>query len=99
MVAPFVGVVDVEVGGGDVVVAGDDEARVFAFEVVNVARRGVEPVQFVGVFFISYRFAIGDVEVEDARSCGRESPQSPSRRCPCCVICAMRALVSMLMPD
>ncbi len=57
---------DVEVGGGDGVVAGDDDARVFALELVDVARRGVEPVQFVGVFFISYRFAVGDVEVEDA---------------------------------
>ena len=65
-VAPFVRVVHVEVGGGDVVVADDDESGVFALQVVNVAGDGVQPVQFVGVFFVADRFAVGDVEVQYA---------------------------------
>ena len=66
MVAPFVRVVYVKVGGGDVVVADDDEFGVFALQVVNVAGDGVQPVQFVGVFFVADRFAVGDVEVQHA---------------------------------
>jgi hypothetical protein len=65
-VAPGVRIVYVEVSRGDVEVADDDGFVVCASEVVDVGGNGVQPAQFVVVFFVAHRFAVRDVEVEDA---------------------------------
>ena len=65
-VAPGVRIVYVEVSRGDVEVADDDGFVVCAFEFVNVGGNGVQPAQFVVVFFVADCFAVRDVEVEDA---------------------------------
>ena len=61
---PLFGLVDVDVAGGDVVIAGDDQGRIGAVGRIQVAAQLLHPSDFVGALGVVHGGAVGHVDAD-----------------------------------